>query len=533
MTPPVSPLPKISSSPPRLSLRLSTVNPIQSMDSPFFDIQLPRASIIVTKPDPSLEKEVSALDIRDQKSKTMLHVGAVEAEAEEHQAMEKAQTFLTNVEEEPIVPRSPPARNPRRLSERPRPRVEEPTNDDSSAGEKSVDEQLVDEHLVDEKQVDEPVVNETDTLYILQPRTYTPLPPSPLPSPRVKDTDPRRGYQPKRDEPNKPRLSVAVRVSTQIADAPLSPRFQQQLRTQPSKPKLVAISKSVRRPNPKPDARPEAAPEVVRPEPPPESQPLVPSVRRAETHPEPQRPPPPRPHEQPQPQPQTLPQPQQEPQPQTDLEVQPRQRTSLRQRVSLKTTPPESIQVPPPNGLAMHRPMYYQSPRACQAPDSAYGSDMERPPVNSVASINSSLAEFPAPPVRSILVPSPHSDQQFFRPVQASPYSPLQQRPHTSGTVGPPQYIPSRDIPSAMGMSMLSNVTTMTQESGSSRTLKKKRSAFGWLKKAFSLDEEERAAFEAKKSQQTRNPYYEDRTPKFLDGKRIQPRQTQTFHQGH
>lgn len=81
-----------------------------------------------------------------------------------------------------------------------------------------------------------------------------------------------------------------------------------------------------------------------------------------------------------------------------------------------------------------------------------------------------------------------------------------------------------------MGMSMLSNVTTMTNESGSSRTLKKKRSAFGWLKKAFSLDEEERAAFEQKKREQARNLYYDERSPKYIDGKRIQPRQTQTFY---
>jgi hypothetical protein len=70
-----------------------------------------------------------------------------------------------------------------------------------------------------------------------------------------------------------------------------------------------------------------------------------------------------------------------------------------------------------------------------------------------------------------------------------------------------------------MGMSMMSNNTTMTAQTG--QTVKKKRSAFGWLKKAFSLDEEERAEFEAKKHQQLQNPYYEARSPKFLDGKRI------------
>jgi hypothetical protein len=71
-----------------------------------------------------------------------------------------------------------------------------------------------------------------------------------------------------------------------------------------------------------------------------------------------------------------------------------------------------------------------------------------------------------------------------------------------------------------MGMSMMSNVTTATNETG--QTLKKKRSAFGWLKKAFSLDEEERAAFEQRRHHQAPpNPYHDTRSPKFLDGKRI------------
>jgi hypothetical protein len=71
-----------------------------------------------------------------------------------------------------------------------------------------------------------------------------------------------------------------------------------------------------------------------------------------------------------------------------------------------------------------------------------------------------------------------------------------------------------------MGMSMMSNVTTATNETG--QMLKKKRSAFGWLKKAFSLDDEERAAFEQRRRDQAPpNPYHEPRAPKFLDGKRI------------
>lgn len=75
---------------------------------------------------------------------------------------------------------------------------------------------------------------------------------------------------------------------------------------------------------------------------------------------------------------------------------------------------------------------------------------------------------------------------------------------------------------------MLSNVTTMTYDSQATasgeKRLKKKRSAFGWLKKAFSLDEEERIAYEARRQQQTPNMYYDARSPKFLDGKRVTPR---------
>lgn len=59
----------------------------------------------------------------------------------------------------------------------------------------------------------------------------------------------------------------------------------------------------------------------------------------------------------------------------------------------------------------------------------------------------------------------------------------------------------------------------------SNRTLKKKKSsAFGWLKKAFTMSEEERAAFEARKNmayQPYQDSYYKDKSPKFLDGKRL------------
>ena len=53
------------------------------------------------------------------------------------------------------------------------------------------------------------------------------------------------------------------------------------------------------------------------------------------------------------------------------------------------------------------------------------------------------------------------------------------------------------------------------------KTLKKKKSAFGWFKKAFTMDDEERAAFEARKNAQQADNYYKDKSPKFLDGKRM------------
>lgn len=74
--------------------------------------------------------------------------------------------------------------------------------------------------------------------------------------------------------------------------------------------------------------------------------------------------------------------------------------------------------------------------------------------------------------------------------------------------------------------------STTTDKADSTRTVKKKRSAFGWLKKAFSLDEEERAMFEARKRAMPVNyyaPYHhghpgggvEGHSPRYLDGRRI------------
>ncbi|KAI1799729.1 hypothetical protein F4811DRAFT_565315 [Daldinia bambusicola] len=200
-------------------------------------------------------------------------------------------------------------------------------------------------------------------------------------------------------------------------------------------------------------------------------------------------------------------------------------RTSLRQRLSLKgSNLPEAIQVPSRNAPELQRPVFldaqYQSPgylpsRAYQGPDSAYGSDNEtRPPIRSVTEYGDMV---PPPVFSSTALPSPRSERQHYFPVRASPHSPLQQRPWTAGTHVHEGHL--RNQPSAMGMSMLSHVTTPHPET--QKTVKKKRSAFGWLKKAFSLDDEERAEFEARRAQQAPNPYYESRSPKYLDGKRV------------
>ena len=69
-------------------------------------------------------------------------------------------------------------------------------------------------------------------------------------------------------------------------------------------------------------------------------------------------------------------------------------------------------------------------------------------------------------------------------------------------------------------MSMMSDMTTVTENG---KKVKKKRSAFGWLKKAFALSEEEKAAFEEKR----RRTDWEERRPqeqprqRWIDGKRV------------
>lgn len=215
-------------------------------------------------------------------------------------------------------------------------------------------------------------------------------------------------------------------------------------------------------------------------------------------------------------------------------------RSSLRQRSSAQGKLPESIQIPPPNILDRF-PRPRSSPKV--PPDSAYGSDGDqrnRP--------GSATAER-SPSFQRPSMPSPRSDHQAYQPVQASPYSPLQQRPHTShnptrsatppASASGPRHV--RNQPSRLGgASTLSKVTTLTygSESGSgveaspepAKELKKKKSAFGWLKKAFALDEEEKARYEARKGISERNLYYEERSRTFLDGRRVKQQQQHQWH---
>lgn len=310
--------------------------------------------------------------------------------------------------------------------------------------------------------------NDDNALYILQPRTYTPIPPAPIPSPRVSAAPTLRPSAAPRGTPDE--LSIHIEAEEDI------PHSEDVRET------VILI--------PRPETRPS---------------PTLTS----------------------QPKPLTIRKPVHQPSRASDKEIAPLgHKTSLRERVSLKGELPTAIRVPPVNALELQCPRYptpQQSPHSYRPPGSSHGTEMDRSVSHGHPKHYTTNDDF-YPPHFPSLIPSPASERQHFRPVQASPHSPLQQRPHTAGTVVN-RSSHQRNAPSQMGMSMLSNVTTMTQETGtgSTRTIKKKRSAFGWLKKAFSLDEEERAAFETRRRAQPVNYYqgYDGRSPRYLDGKRI------------
>ncbi|KAH8734532.1 hypothetical protein BGZ61DRAFT_527860 [Ilyonectria robusta] len=338
-----------------------------------------------------------------------------------------------------------------------------------------------------------------DALFILQPRTYTPRLPEPLPSPMVKNSPPQ------------------LQIQTQT---------QQQMRPQSRDPHMMPPPRDSQM---RPQSRdPQMRPQSRDPH-------MMPQSRDSQMRPQSrsQTKPPPRPSSRSQSQAQSP----QMTQGQGFLQ----KKTSLRQRVSQKTTPPESIHIPPRNAAeAMSvRPSTstsMQQPRMSQVPDSTYASDLEVCQPHRLPRA-SSHADFSAPS-RPQLMPTPHSEhQQFYHPVRASPHSPLQQRPHTADPRD--GYFPGhvRQQPSRVGgMSTLSSVTSATYDDTATlasrattqaggKRLKKKKSALGWLKKAFSMDEDERAEYQARKAMQYNNQFanqqYFETSPKFLDGKRL------------
>ncbi|KAK0729262.1 hypothetical protein B0T21DRAFT_350178 [Apiosordaria backusii] len=570
-TPPTSPPRKIPNSPPRLSLRLSTINALTaSRPSSFLNFALPEEAEPAPEKRPTTPPQPKVATEEETETKaTPLSPPNSLPQASLPQS--PPQLLTSAVYQPPTQPQRPaesppespppPARNPRRLSKRPSVLLEAPK---------------LEVHKEEEEEKQE------GTLYLLQPTVYTPQPsprpsprPSPQPSPRIvaerpktrenvpsaklEFPSPAESIPKPRTASPKPREQThkAQASRTQIVETP-RPRIVENPRpkvVEIPKPKVIEVrgpkvveigarnQRSAPKREPQHDSRYEPRPGSTRTDSFRTDSTRTDSFKTDSLGTESIRT-------------ESIRDPGQAPEvvPEPDLEVDMYQtnnshRTSLRDRISLKMNPPESIHVPPPdshhhavqhNHAASTRTYHHQQNyQTFQAPDSAYGSgsDMERPPVNSITSINSSLADFSPPPsfIAPGLIPSPHSDRQFFRPVQANPYSPLQQRPHTSGTVGgvqqfnfPHPPIPSRNIPSAMGMSMMSNGTAMTNETANSKgggALKKKRSAFGWLKKAFSLDEEERAAFEQRRREQMgQDPYASGgvvNSPRFLDGKRI------------
>ncbi|KHE90026.1 hypothetical protein GE21DRAFT_774 [Neurospora crassa] len=519
-TPPTSPIAKTPNTPPRLSLRLSSIlEGKQSSPTSYFDLKITRTSTHSTSM--GVPPTVQSKDTTEEE-------GTVE------NSSNRSSTEL----ELPIQSPPPPARNSHRIS-KPAPsqsalyqletaenreeiNEEEEEEKEEGDGKKEKDGEENDDNEEEDEEEEEPV-------YLLQPKTYTPQT-SPLPSPRVFD-------RPKpKDEPvsYKPELPVSIvgKLKEQTLEAKAysqEPTLEAKVYTR--KPTLEAkvysreptleakvytqkptLEAKVYTQKPTLEAKvysrePTLEAKVYTQEPTLDAK-VFKTIFKAK--------------------------------PQDDTRVTPIETATFEAQIgsSRDKRLQTNIKAKPQNFARII------------ARDSAYGSDMERPHVNSIASFDT-VADFPPPPalMHPGFVSSPHSESgmQFWRPVQASPHSPLQQRPHTSGTqysaqgqqsasyqspyqspqqpLGHLHQVPPRNLPSAMGMSVRSNMTTGTtasQETNSGKSLKKKRSAFGWLKKAFALDEEERAAFEARRQMETRNLYYDGRSAQFLDGKRIQ-----------
>lgn len=206
----------------------------------------------------------------------------------------------------------------------------------------------------------------------------------------------------------------------------------------------------------------------------------------------------------------------------------PGSRGSLRQRMSLRSMVPDAIQIPPRSAAETPttRPTskYATPPSTTSQPfDSAYCSDTEARSLGRGAYAGSEPSMSPL--VRPHMVHSPRSDYlQYYRPVEASPHSPLQQRPHTAVEPRASAEHQLRARPSRLASSTTAagdGAATPTARSPGEARSPKKKSSFGWFKKAFSLDEEERAEFEARRARAQMDRYYDGNSPRFLDGRRI------------
>lgn len=225
--------------------------------------------------------------------------------------------------------------------------------------------------------------------------------------------------------------------------------------------------------------------------------------------------------------------------------LQPTKRNSLRNRFSLKRKSPVEVERSEP---AITSTTILTPPTSGQGPDSAYFSDNDKFYVSggvedekfyvsggvSTPTYDEKLP-FPAspqPPYASLThrpsLPRMDSDSSYksigslgsetrphLRPVNANPNSPLQ-RPWTAAPDD------RRAPPSRMGMSTMSEMTSMSNLASNEheKKPKKKKSAFTWLRKAFSLSDEEKVAFQARRRAPPPRPEEEVR-PLFLDGKRI------------
>jgi hypothetical protein len=217
----------------------------------------------------------------------------------------------------------------------------------------------------------------------------------------------------------------------------------------------------------------------------------------------------------------------------------PQPRTSIRDRVSIKADPPQHIRIP---SQVEKEHASFASPHTSVFSDQG-SSSSESPEALRQLYLPRMASQMELQKQHSFLQ-SPNSDFQHYHPVRASPHSPLQQRPHTAVDPGrghahrpsgyfPPQMHHQSQPQRAGARSTLGTVAsvapstrsrgapTVAPSMGGKSVSKKKSGAFGWLKKAFTMDDEERAAFEARKNMNHQDNYYKDKSPKFLDGKRI------------